>query len=718
MVGSIDKEFLEIFIDETLEYINEMEYLISKLQEQPNNKEIINKLFRILHSLKGNAATIGLDKLAHVSHKAEDLLDLIRRNQIRVTKDTITLLYKVLDYISKAVNELSAGKSISSPEEVLLEIEQVIKQATNFSEDKGENINRNIDDEKALQKEGLLESNDVKKMQQSTQKYQQGSIINNIDIKELNEDITDSASCLGILDFTESEKIKLAEAINKGLSIYCIILKFRDPTFITFRYFQALQRLGEVGDIIKSIPSGSDVLRMKTDTISIIIGIKKLNDLKDAIREINDLVDHKIMRISINDLNIDLNKVSIDIEGDRLSALENIIKKIEEYGEEHKSLTEPEPTKLKKLQEVRINVRSLDTLFNLVGELVLIKSRLLSLASQYDIQSLKEALTTFERLVNELQNEIMLMRLVPLHYLFRRIPRFANELSEKYGKQLDIYYEGGEIALDRKVLEELSEPLFKIIEILVKDDIEKPDVRVMKGKPSVGTIRIYAYREGNRVIITVESDGKGLDSEEVAKRAVELGLVPPSSIGKLTDEEKLMLATLPGFSLRNNEFAGLDKIKHSIESIGGTIEIYSKTDHETKITFKIPVSMATLRALLIKLKDQIYAIPVSSIITTMKLNVLNSAGNINVIKYQSKFVSVHDLARILEIENKRKNKNYIVLIEKRGKYIGLLVDEILGQEDIVVKPLSKLLSKIKGFSGATILGDGKVCLILDPISLL
>jgi len=707
----IDKEFLEVFLDEASEFLDKLDYLLPRLEKEPENEEVINEIFRIMHSLKGNAAIVGLSDLSEIAHKTEDLLDLVRKGKLKVNKEIISALFDVVSFISSYINALSAGKKpeldttsilkkfeslVGGADETSLEI------ATAFGEEVKSHIKK-LEDEARSALEFLREQ------------------IHSSSIDEASERVEEKKKTIEytqLFVLNDIEKQRLAEAIAKEYSLYAVTLKFRDPSLIVIRYFQALQKFGEVGDVIKAVPSGDEIVKKSTDTIKVLIGVKKLGDLEDAIKELNDVLSYDVNRVSLEDLGVNIDELRMQEPVDRLSELENVFKKIEEFGEEQAKPSETKAEEAKKLEEVRVNVKSLDVLFNLVGELVLIKSRLLSIANQYDIQALKEALSTFERLVNELQNEIMQMRLVPLHYIFRRLPRIVSELSEKFNKDVDVYYEGGEIALDRKVLEELSVPLFKVVEILVRDDIEDSETRVRKGKSPIGTIRVYAFREGNRVIITVESDGKGLDPEEIAKRAVELGLIPPTSVEKMSNEEKLMLVTLPGFSLKNGELSGFDSIKHSVESIGGTLEIYSKMDAETRVTFKIPVSMATLRALLIKLGEQVYAIPVSAVVTTMKVDSVNMIGSVGVIKYQSKVITVYNLGEILGISTRSTDKSYIVLIEKRGKLIGLQVDEILGQEDIVVKPLSKLLSNAKRFSGATILGDGKVCLIIDPISIL
>ena len=739
-----DREFIEIFVEEAMDFIENLNYLIPKLEKEPQNKEVINEIFRIMHSLKGNAATLGINEISEIAHKAEDLLDLVRKDRVEINKKIIDVLYRVADTLSKLLDELSTkGMIESDTTDIIKEIQNIITSIegekiseSSSGEQSTETRSGSIKDENYV-KEIEKEAESALEFLRSFKPGETGNLEATTEIENVIKDVgllqpspkdeekesveppvskEEWSPPKDLYNLTDMEKQKLAETLAKGYNLYVLRLKFTDASMLVIRYFQALQKLGERGDIIKTIPSGQDVIKKSTDTIYVLIGVKKLEDLEDAIKEINDLAEYNLKKVDASELGVDVKSITVQKPVDTISELESLFKKIEEVEETPTSETESPDSK--KLEEVRVNVKSLDVLFNLAGELVLVKSRLLSIANQYDIQPLKEVLVTFERLVNELQNEIMQMRLVPLHHIFKRLPRLVSEYSEKYNKEVDIYYAGGEIALDRKVLEELANPLFKVIEIMIRDDIEDPETRKKKGKPSIGTVKVIAYREGNHVIITIESDGRGMDPEEITRRAVELGLIPASTIEKMTTEEMLMLVTLPGFSLKNNMWSGFDEVKHSIESLGGSMEIHSKVDEELKVVFKIPVSMATLRALLVKLGEYVYAIPVSVVSTTMKIENLNDIGSSKVIKYQGKLIAIHDLAQLLNVHNGGASKNYIVIIEKQGKYIGFSVDEILGQEDIVVKPLNKLLSNVKGFSGATILGDGKVCLIIDPTSLI
>ena len=708
------KEYLQLFIDETREYLLTLNELLVKVREGDENS--LKEVLRLIHSIKGNAAMLELNAISTLAHKVEDVLIMIRDGRIRLNNALISKLFRIVDLLSEALDALEKNGRLNE------EIEKKLRDVTSQFEKVLSNSNkRKLEEEISSRAEEALEFikqhkgrlDDLPGLDKVTEELT--STISKITEARDTESIGDELLKLG-----DEERRKAALAIKRGLHLYKIILKFNvEQPLMTLRYFIALSKLGEVGDIIKSVPSGDEISKSKTKEVKILMAIKKLAELEDKVKEIPDLESYNTLRVNPEDIGITedvLKNVKGEGTDDKVMAIERILREVEERRETEGSNSY---SASHKMEEVRVNVKSLDKLFNLVGELVLIKSRLSAVAARHDIPILKEVLATFSRLVSELQDEVMRMRLVPLQYLFKMIPRYVSETASKYGKEVDILLEGEEITLDRKVLEELSRPIFTLIEVLIRDDIEKPEERVKKGKDKIATLHIKASREGNYVIISVGSDGRGIDVDEVKKRAIELGLMPASVIEKMSNEEALLLVTMPGFSLKNGEFSGLDAVKKCVESLGGSLEIYTVLDAETKFLLKIPVSMATLRALLIRLNDEVYAIPMSSVITTLKVNEedLEYLGGYRVIKYQNQVIPFHNLKEVLGMPNEKCERNYAVIVEKRGKLLALGVDEILDQDDIVVKPLGKILSGIRGISGATVLGGGKVCLILDIQSL-
>ncbi len=684
---SLDKELIDMFITEARELLDKALELLEKLRNTPEDSETVNELFRIFHTLKGNAGMVGLEKLSALCHKVEDFLKKVSQGIEKLDKQCIDKLLALTNELTNALSELEEKNSIENP--TIENLDRILNDIITIKTDETSQeaiINKEAPQEKTQALEG-----------QST--------------------FTESSPEVDLV-LTDEDKKRIASATARGYHVYRVDLKFSvDPALMVFRYFQALHRLSEVGEVLKVEPE--NINQVKSNVVKLVIAVRKLEELEEAIKEIQDLESFTYVKIKPEELGISATPIELESTNREnvLTELEKLIKRVEEE-EAAASLTTPTHAE-QRIEEIKVNVKSLDELFNLVGELVLIKSRLYSIAQQFDSPQLKEVLTTFSRLVNELQDQVMRLRLVPLHQLFRSLPAFVKDLAIKYGKDVDLYYEGGEIALDRKVLERIVDPLKRLLEIIVRDSIEQPEVRVKKGKPSVGSIKISASREGNQVIIIVEDDGTGLDYEEIKYRAIELGLTSPSVVDKMSPEEIVLLATMPGFSMKDGRYAGLDSVRKSIESLGGVFEVYSRVDTETRYTIKIPVSMATIRALLVRLGADIYAIPISSIVSIVNIENIERIASKNLIRFQEKLIPLYDLAELLGVSSGfEKQRRYAIIVEKRNKYSAVLVDEALGQEDIVVKALSKALRNIRGIAGATILGDGHVCLILDVSSLI
>ena len=738
----VEEEFLELFIDETRDYVSKLNELLVKVSK--GDKEAIKEAFRLMHSIKGNAAMVGLTKISELAHKAEDVLAMVRDSKLSIDDKLMKELFNALDAISSALDSLEKSSKLSDDVETKLEEvasklegikhkEEVDKlkskadEALNFLRNFANKLDELRDVKEALTEissslGSVTEAMSKELTSEGTEGTKGEAKVSNQLTTSVSKETKVGPDYSKIYKLNDTELERAATAIKKGLQLYLVKLVFKDSSpMVVLRYFTALSKLGELGEIIKTVPSGNEISEVRAREVLVLMAIRKLSELDEKIKEIPDLESYDVSKVKPEDVGINeeiLDTLSPTGEVDRLAALEDLLKKVEEGIEESKPVSEERGEGTShKMEKVRVSVKSLDKLFNLVGELVLIKSRLTDIATKYDVPGLREALATFSRLVSELQDEVMRMRLVPLQYLYRTIPRLVTEFSSKYGKDVDVYLEGEDISLDRKVLEELANPLYTLIEVLIRDDIEKPEERAKKGKPNVATLQVRASREGNHVVITVESDGRGIDVEEVKRRAVELGLVPSSAIEKMSDDEALMLVTMPGFSLKNGAYSGLDAVKRSIESLGGSLEIYTTLDSETKFVIKIPVSMATLRALLIRLGNEVFAVPVSTVVTTIKVNSEDFVGSLKVIKYQDSVIPLYDLMEFLGLSDGSSRK-YAVVVEKRGKLVALAVDEILGQDDVVVKPLGKVLASIKGISGATIIGGGKVCLILDVQSLI
>ena len=454
-------------------------------------------------------------------------------------------------------------------------------------------------------------------------------------------------------------------------------------------------------------------------------GAEASSNLIDVLFECVDALEARLAKLENGeDEPIDVSslieklKVCIVKEKDKEKA-----EKIVEYAGKSETKAEVE---LQSVRVVKVHTEQLDKLMNLVGELVINKIQLLKIASDYKLEPLKHSLSNIDRLTRELQDIVMQIRMVPVAQIFDRFPRLVRDLSRREGKKVNFVMKGREIEVDRTVLEEIGEPLIHLLRNAIDHGIEPPDVRVKKGKSPEGTVKLIAKRRRDNIIITVEDDGAGIDPEKVRKSAVEKGLISRSEAEKLGKEQLINLVFLPGLSTSSKvtetsgRGVGLDVVKNKIVSIGGNVQLETEIGKGTKVTLTLPLSLAIVEAMLVKVTDQLYAIPVSFVseIASVKKENVRKLGNIDATIIRGKVVPLIQLRELLNLPHSESNNLTTVIINREPANFGLVVDSVVGLQEIVTKSLHESLMKIEGISGVTILGDGQVVLILDPIALL
>ncbi len=428
-------------------------------------------------------------------------------------------------------------------------------------------------------------------------------------------------------------------------------------------------------------------------------------------------------------------KFSVYIKGDRDKVYEALrrIAEIESFDVvEISSKVTSEDTKekftekLKKTESIRVNIKQLDTIMNLVGELVICKGRLLQIAQEYDIPELREAVSIMDKSIISLQDEIMRIRMVKIERIFNKFPRMVRDLARKLGKKVELIIEGHDTELDRTILDEISDPLVHLVRNAVDHGIEYPEERKLAGKSEVGKIIISARRERNNVIIEIEDDGRGLDTEKIKQKAIEKGLISPSEVESLSEEDLKMLIFTPGFSTKDTvteisgRGVGMDVVKTKVEKLGGNIKLFSEKGKGTKIRITLPPTVAIIKALLVKVGEEYYAIPLSNVIEALNVTDENYKiihGN-SFLYVRNKLIPAFRLRDLFNINGSNAEKEVGIIVEKEGERFALIVDAITDQQEIVIKPLSSFLAKVRGFCGVTILGDGRVVPIIDVSSLL
>jgi two-component system chemotaxis sensor kinase CheA len=377
-------------------------------------------------------------------------------------------------------------------------------------------------------------------------------------------------------------------------------------------------------------------------------------------------------------------------------------------------------------ETIRVSIANLDNIMNLVGELVINKGRLLQISQQHNIPELKEATGTLDKSISSLQNEVMRTRMVKIERVFSKFPRMVRDLSRKLEKNIDCTIEGQDTELDRTILDEISDPLVHLVRNSVDHGVESSQERIKAGKSETGQIKLSARREKNNVIIEIEDDGKGLDLELLKKKALEKGLLSQSEIENLTEDEVRMLIFVSGFSTKENvteisgRGVGMDAVKTAVEKLGGKVKVYSKLGEYTKVRIDLPPTVAIIKSLLIEVGPEIYAIPISNVVKALSVDSADYkyVKGTPLLYVNNKLIPIVELKETFNIECEKLDKEIAISVEKENEEIGLIVNSIIDQQEIVIKPLTNIFSNSKGFSGVTILGDGRVIPILDVSTLI
>lgn len=679
-------QYLEIFIDESKEHLQLLNQSLLSLEQNPQDRAVLDEIFRVAHTLKGMSGTMGFSKMTKLTHDMENVLHAIRNGELKINPDLLDLLFKCLDalenYTENVVNTGSEGDNdyaglIDSLNAVLDKKAQGSQKAPSLKIEKEEKTDKPVY-KTANFKLSEFEQNAVKKA------YSMGMNVFEITVV-LNE------SCL----------LKSARA---------------------FIIFQALERHGE---IIKSVPKVEDIEDEKFDFEFTVVCIAKeeASTFSKEINQISEVKEVIIKPLDPEKLNESQLEENEDLSG--VSNLQSDKKDGEGVREGNKSKVMSHKTKTGKT--VRVDIDRLDVLMNLVSELIIIKTRLEGIEDIDASKNYAEAVEYLERITTSLHDSVMKVRMVPVELVFNRFPRMIRDISRELGKDIVLTMTGTETELDRTVIDEIGEPLIHLIRNSADHGIEPKEVRERLGKSPSGHINLKAYQVGNNVVIEVEDDGQGIDLEKVKQKAVEIGFLKKDMVNNLSQKEAIDLLFKPSFTTSDKitdlsgRGVGLDVVKTKIEQLGGAVEVETEKGVGSKFIIRLPLTLAIIQALLVVIGDEKYAIPLNSTKEIIKITPeqIKMIQNQEVILLRNMVVPIVRLNKILEVPGDHdEKKNMTVVIVKKGeKTSGFLVDSLIGQREVVIKSLGKLLSGIKYIAGATILGDGNVALILDVNSL-
>ncbi len=672
-------QYLEVFIEESKENLQSCNEQLLELEKNPENLSIVNEIFRAAHTLKGMSATMGYEDLANLTHKMENVLDGIRNEKIYVSPE-------VLDVVFKSVDDLEAMVlSISNGGDGKRDVTEVVALLNAI--EKGEGI-------PAIQAAAQSETASAVAQEKAP------------------------------IEYEAYEQTVIEQSYEQGMQCFELSVSLREDCLLkAARVYMVFEVLEKSGEIIKSEPSVDKLEEEQFDqsfTVTLITN-EDAASLEKKVMKVSEVEKVALSEVTpaalkgSNSVHTDEAKTTRKEEGDALE-------KEKSPKELQPSAASPKSGPANKT--IRVNIERLDILMNLFEELVIDRGRLEQISQDLGNPELNETVERMTRISGDLQNIILNMRMVPVETVFNRFPRMVRQLARDLNKKINIEIIGAETELDRTVIDEIGDPLVHLIRNAIDHGIEKPDIRLKNGKPEEGTVKLKAYHSGNHVFIELEDDGAGINKHRVLEKAVQKGIVSEETADTLTDRQIYELILASGFSTAeqisdiSGRGVGLDVVKATIESLGGSITIDSTEGYGSLFSIQLPLTLSIISVMLVEIEKEKYAIPLSSIIETaiVKKEEIMNAHNQKVIDFRGKVVPLIFLEDVFEVpKEKMEEEDYYstVIVRKGEKMAGLVVDSFVGQQEIVLKSLGNYLTDVFAISGATILGDGQVALIVD-----
>ncbi|AVK48195.1 hypothetical protein AXY43_09225 [Clostridium sp. MF28] len=729
---SPDLEILNLFIEEAVESSNQVEKEILKLETNAEKSELINDVFRAIHSIKGGSSFLGLVGITKLSHSMETVLDSLRKEKIEISTEFVDCFMEGLDLLSSFIYDIQDKVNIINSEGIDGKFEIELKD-----EDKVEEI---------LVKVQNIISNEEKEIsEEAKDNKNQDEFFLEIDPKVLGEFkeqfITES---LEHIERVENDYlVKLDKDGNDVSTINDLFRSVHSIKGVTGVLLGVLKEDNHCLDSAKGI----SLVSHSFETLLSIIRDRNLNFKKENIDLSYGIVDYLKACISVisgisevvipaQAIREKINKEIESLSNDLLYSVKECSEKknIKINNESNLDVNDEVLKKETQLQSIRVNQEKLDKMMNTIAELMVTKNAFMHVAKrlslEYDIPDLakevKEIGASVNRISDELQNSMMSMRMVEVKTVFQKMPRIIRDVSQITNKKVNLVIEGESTEIDKTIIERISDPLVHIIRNAVDHGIEEPKTRIKEGKNEIGTIYLRAYNKNKNVYIEVQDDGKGIDSEEIRKKVIDKGFIEPSVLNNIDKKQILNLIFLPGFSTAkkitevSGRGVGMDIVKSNINKINGIVDIDSEVNKGTKMTIQLPLTLAVSRGLLVKSMEENYIIPIDNIIETVKIpkNNVYEFNNKHFAHLRGEIIGIEWLSKFLLIDRLENNISKaeelnIVTITNGVEKLGLVVDKLLNEQEFVIKALSDSLGEIPGISGSTLLGDGKVVLILN-----
>ncbi|WP_163530605.1 chemotaxis protein CheA [Halobacillus ihumii] len=674
-------QYLELFIDESKEHLQSINDRLLDLENNPQDLAIVGEVFRSAHTLKGMAATMGYQDLANLTHKMENVLDGVRNQHIQVDSSIIDVVFDSVDDLEAMVMDIADGGTGERDVDRVVTLLHAIEN----------------------QKDGEGQDEENSATQPS------------------------NPACE--LDIDEFAATVLEQSREQGLNNYIVSVSIREDCLLkAARVFMVFEVFEAAGEIVQSSPSVEELENEQFDTTFQVLFVTSAesDDLKSKILNISEIDDVSIALFNIQDyiLAQSANESASTLEREDTPA------SLPKDNSESQLPAENLDKKGKQVSNktIRVNIDRLDVLMNLFEELVIDRGRLEQISNELNHNDLKDTVERMARVSGDLQSIILTMRMVPIEQVFNRFPRMVRQLSRDLHKEIDLQIVGAETELDRTVIDEIGDPLVHLIRNALDHGIESPEKRVEQGKPAQGTLQLKAYHSGNSVFIEISDDGAGIHRERVIQKAISNHVISEEQAANLSDKQVYELIMESGFSTAetisdvSGRGVGLDVVKNTIESLGGRIGIDSELNRGSVFSIQLPLTLSIISVMLVEVQDEKYAIPLSSIIETaiVKKEDIMHAHNKKVIDFRGMVVPLVFLKEVFETPQTLEEQAYysVVIARKGEKMAGFVVDSFIGQQEVVLKSLGDYLSDVFAISGATILGDGQVALIVDANSLI
>ena len=700
-------QYLEIFIDETKEHLQTLSDQLMILEQEPENMDTINEIFRAAHSLKGMAGTMGYKRMQRLTHDMENVFQEVRSGNMTVKSELVDVLFRGLDALEGYLANIleTADEGTEDNEEIVNTLNSIAAAATG-KEDPGATA-------RPAEKEAPAGGGEA----------------------------ADGGAKYAGIHISDYEKNTFDKAKAQGQNIFGVTVYLQESCILkAARAFLVFKALEELGEVIKAVPDVQDIEdeKFELDFSLIYFTKESLETVKAAVENVSEV---KEAIVGPFDATLDTPaeaKPEPEPAKEEPKEQEKPKETAKQQPAQAKTAAKPaeaaQPAQAKKTaakpavgRTVRVDIEKLDVLMNLVSELIIAKNGLVSINStEEDTKSdaaFNEQIEYLESVTTSLHESVMKVRMVPIENVVNRFPRMIRDLSKKLNKKMELHMTGEETELDRTVIDEIGDPLQHLLRNSADHGLEDNEERIALGKPEIGNIYLDAYQDGNNVNIEVRDDGAGINVEKVRNKAIEKGTITPEQAENMSDKELIDLLFRPSFSTAekitdvSGRGVGLDVVKTKIEGLGGNIECKSVMGEGSSFIIRLPLTLAIIQALMVELGPEKYAIPLGSIETIEDVLVsdIKYVQTKEVINLRGTVIPLIRLDQILDIEasGNEVESLTVVIVKKSNKLAGLVVDNLIGQQEIVIKSIGSYINCSKMIGGATILGDGEIALILE-----